>query len=57
MAPIMTGVHCMNQCTLFKMGIVTKIKHVLQSLYAYLSHSPKRTQKFVDLADIVEIKG
>ncbi len=53
----MTGVHCMNQCTLFKMGIVTKIKHVLQSLYAYLSHSPKRTQKFVDLADIVEIKG
>ncbi len=43
--------------TLFKMGIVRKIEDVMQSLYAYFFHNPNRTQKFVDLAHIVEIGG
>jgi len=62
-APFMIGVHCMSHGTnlavqtLFKMGIVRKIEDVLQSLYTYFSHSPKKTQKFVDLVDIVETWG
>jgi hypothetical protein len=62
-APFMIGVHCMNHRTnlvvqtLSKMGIVIKIKDVLQSLYAYFSHNLKRSQEFVDLVDIVETKG
>jgi hypothetical protein len=39
------------------MGIARKIENMLQSLYAYCSHSPKKTQEFVDLVDIVETKG
>ncbi len=34
-----------------------KIENVLQSLYAYISHSPKRIQKFVELANVVETRG
>ncbi len=62
-APFMIGVHYMSQCinlvvqTFSKMGIVRKIEDVMQSLYAYFFHNPKRTQKFVDLAHIVEIRG
>jgi len=62
-APFTIGVHCMSHGTnlavqtLFKMGIVRKIEDVLQSLYTYFSHSPKKTQKFVDLVDIVETRG
>ncbi len=40
-----------------KLGIVRKIEDVLQSLYACYSHNPKKTQEFVDLANIVEIGG
>jgi hypothetical protein len=29
----------------------------MQSLYAYLFHSPKKTQESVKLVDIMEIKG
>lgn len=56
----MIGVHCMSHCTnltvqtFFRMGIVRKIENVLQSLYAYFFRSPKRTQEFVDLVDIVK---
>jgi hypothetical protein len=39
------------------MSIVKKIEDVLQSLYAYFFHNPKITQEFVDLVDIVEIRG
>jgi hypothetical protein len=39
------------------MGIVRKIEDLLQSLYAYFSHSLKKTQKFFDLVNIVEIGG
>jgi hypothetical protein len=40
--------------TVFKLSIVKKIENVLQSLYAYFFRSPKRTQEFVDLVDIVK---
>jgi len=43
--------------TLSKLAIIGKIEDVLQSLYAYFSHSLKRTQKFVEMADIVETRG
>ncbi len=61
-APFMISVHYMSHHinlvvqTLSKMGIVRKIEDVMQSLYAYFLHNPKITQKFVDLAHIVEIK-
>jgi hypothetical protein len=60
-ARFMIGVHYMSHHinlivqTIFKMGIVRKIKDVMQNLYAYFFHNPKRTQKFVDLAHIVEL--
>ncbi len=56
-------VHCMSHSTnlivqfFSKLGIVRKIEDVLQSLYACYSHNPKKTQEFVDLANIVEIGG
>ncbi len=59
----MINVHWMNHHTniviqtLFKMSIVKKIENVPQSLNAYFFHSPKITQEFVDLVDIVEIRG
>ncbi len=62
-APFMISVHYMSNHinlivqTLCKMGIVRKIKDVMQSLYAYFFHNLKRTQEFVDLAHIVEIRG
>jgi len=43
--------------TLLKLAIIGKIENVLQSLYAYFSHSLKRTQKFVKMANIVETGG
>jgi hypothetical protein len=39
------------------MGIVEKIEDVLQILYFYFFHNPKRIQKFVELINIVEIGG
>jgi len=42
--------------TLSKLAIVGKIEDVLQSLYAYFFHSPKRTQEFVELVDIMETR-
>jgi hypothetical protein len=31
--------------------------NLLESLYAYFSHNPQRTQEFIGLVDIVETKG
>jgi hypothetical protein len=59
----MIGVHYLSHRTnlavktLYKMGIVGKIEDVLQSLYSYFFHNPKRIQNFVELVDIVEIGG
>ncbi len=55
-APFMIGVHYMGHHNFSKMGIVRKIEDVMQSLYAYFFHNPKRTQKFVDLVHIVEMR-
>jgi predicted HAD superfamily hydrolase len=41
---------------LFKIGIVDKFEDVLQSLYANFSHNPKKTQEFVELVNIMEIR-
>jgi hypothetical protein len=57
----MIGVHCMCHRTnlvvhtLSKMDIVGKIEDVLQSLYSYFFHSPKKSQESVKLVDIMEI--
>jgi len=62
-APFMINVHWMSHRTNLviqffkKMSIVKKIEDALQSLYAYFFHNPKITQEFVDLVDIVEIRG
>jgi hypothetical protein len=48
-APLLIGVHCMDHHTnlivqiVFEQGIVGKFEDVPQNLYAYFSHSPKRT--------------
>jgi hypothetical protein len=34
-----------------------KVEYVLQNLYVYFSHNPKKTQEFIELVDIVEMKG
>jgi hypothetical protein len=43
--------------TFSKLAIVGKIEDVLQSLYANFFHSPKKTQEFVKMANIMEIGG
>jgi hypothetical protein len=42
---------------LSKIDIVGKIEDVLQSLYSYLFHSPKKIQESIKLVDIMEIGG
>jgi hypothetical protein len=51
--------HCTNLVvqTFLKLTIMGKIEDVLQSLYAYFSHNPKRIQEFAELVNIVETKG
>jgi hypothetical protein len=51
--------HCTNLVvqTFLKLAFVGKIEDVLQSLYAYISHNPKRIQEFVELANVVETRG
>ncbi len=39
------------------LNIVRKIKDMFQSLYVYFFCSPKRTQEFIELANIVETWG
>ncbi len=43
--------------TFSKMAIMGKIENVLQSFYDYFFHRPKRTQEFLELANMVETKG
>jgi predicted HAD superfamily hydrolase len=38
-----------------KLNIMGKIEDVLQSLYACFSHSSKKIQEFIELANIMEI--
>jgi hypothetical protein len=42
--------------TFLKLTIVKKIEDVLQSLYAYFSHSPKRIQEFAELVDMWKLR-
>jgi hypothetical protein len=39
-----------------KLTIVRKIEYVLQSLYPYFSHSPKRIQEFAELVDMWKLR-
>ncbi len=34
-----------------------KVEYVLQNLNVYFSHNPKKTQEFIELVGIVEMKG
>ncbi len=43
--------------TIFKLGVMEKVEYVLQNLYVYFSHNPQKTQKFIELIGIVEMKG
>ncbi len=60
--PFMVNVYCMSHHTnlvvqtLSKLAIGGEIDDVLQ-IYAYFYHSPKRTQKFVDLTNILGLGG
>ncbi len=42
--------------TFLKLTILGKIEVVLQSLYAYFSHSPKRIQEFAELANMWKLR-
>ncbi len=58
----MIRIHCMSHRTnlavqtFLKLTIVRKIEDVLQSLYAYFSHSPKRIQEFAELVDMWKLR-
>jgi hypothetical protein len=43
--------------TLLQVPLVMRIEELLQSLYSFFSHSPKRNQELADLANIVETLG
>jgi hypothetical protein len=61
--PFMIRIHCTTHRTnlvvqTFKiLAIVQKIENVLKNSYSYFCNNPKRTQKFVKLANILETKG
>jgi hypothetical protein len=42
---------------LSKMNLVTNIESMLQSLYAFFSHNPKKFLKFFNLVKTLETKG
>jgi hypothetical protein len=62
-APFLSGMHCMSHRTnlavqtLSQVPLVMRIEELLQSLYSFFSHSPKRNQELADLANIVETAG
>ena len=62
-APFLYGMHCMSHMTnltvqsLSQVPLVMRIEELLQSLYSFFSHSPKRNQELADLANIVETAG
>jgi len=43
--------------TLFQIPIVKHIKDLLQSLYSFFVHSPKRHIEFLKLTDLMKTKG
>jgi hypothetical protein len=59
-APFVFGMHCMSHRTnlavqtLSQVPLVTRIEELLQGLYSFFLHSPKRNQELADLANIVE---
>ena len=59
-APFVFGIHCMSHHTnlavqtLLQVPLVSWIEELLQRLYSFFSHSPKRNQKLANLANIVE---
>jgi hypothetical protein len=59
----MISLHYMNHHTNLAVqtflwqGIMGKTEDVPQNLYSYFFHSPKKTQKFVELANIVKTQG
>jgi hypothetical protein len=61
--PFVMGIHCMSHRTnlavqtLSQVPLVARIEDMLQSLYSFFSHSPKRNQELADLANIVETAG
>jgi hypothetical protein len=62
-APFVYGMHYMSHRTnlivqtLSQVPLVMRIEELLQSLYSFFSHSPKRNQELADLANIVETAG
>jgi len=61
--PFVISVHCTAHQTkfaiqnLFNLPLVFCIENLLQCLYGYFNHSPKRHFEFTKLAKIMEIKG
>jgi hypothetical protein len=62
-APFVMEIHCMSHRTnlvvqtLSQVPLVARIEDMLQSLYSFFSHSPKRNQELANLANIVETAG
>jgi hypothetical protein len=62
-APFVTGIHHMAHiCNLvmqsfFPLPLVAKIKGLLQGMYVYFFHSPKRQLEHVKLVKILQTKG
>jgi hypothetical protein len=62
-APFLIGVHCVAHwnnlaiLVLSKLSLVMHIEGMLQSLYAFFSHSPKKVLEFVNITKTLETKG
>jgi len=62
-APFFIGVHYVAHRTnlailvLNKLSLVMHIEGMLQSLYAFFSHSPKKVLEFVNLTKTLKTKG
>ncbi len=62
-APFVTNVHCMAHetnltiQTFSNLPLVSCIESLLQCIYAYFNHSPKRHLEFAKLIEIMETKG
>jgi hypothetical protein len=58
------GVHCMIHCTnlaiqvtLLELTLVVQIESLLQCLYSYFAHSPKRQLEFTKIIEFMATKG
>jgi len=57
-APFVIGVHCITHGTnLSNIPLVSCIKNLLQCLYGYFNHNPKKYLEFTKLVEIMKIKG